>query len=427
MRLTVLAAGSQGDVRPFTALGAGLARAGHDVRMATHDTFQGIVASAGLEFARIGVNPLEIVQGKTGQAWLASMDNPIRFMSNVARLARDVLDSLNDDAWAACQGSDAIIYSLPLSLSGHTMADSLGVPGIPAALYPLHPTRAFPSIMTPRLPLHGGAANWLSGRVVVQVFWQVFRSQQNRWRKSRLGLPPHPLRPPLASWRKNGVPVLYGYSPSVVPQAGDWDQTCAVCGYWFSPMESWSPPAALSDFLAAGPMPLYIGFGSMASADPSRMTAIVLEALRRTGHRAILASGWGGLLDEALPQSVLPVESVPHEWLFPRVAAAVHHGGAGTTAAALRAGIPSIVVPFFADQFFWGLRLSQLGAASPPLPQKKLSVQGLVQAIQSVTGTPSYAKGARMLSEKIAAERGVDAAVGVVDGYLRSTMRHRIQ
>jgi sterol 3beta-glucosyltransferase len=428
MKIAILAVGSQGDVRPYSALGAGLAQAGHAVRFATHEAFRGHIQSLGLEFAPIKLNPMEIVQGETGQAWLASMDKPIRFMRSISALAREVLDSVNDDAWAACQGCDAVIFSLPLSISGLTMAEVLGIPGIPGALYPLHATWVFPSIMTPQLPLQGRAMNRLSALIVQQVFWHVFRSHQNRWRKSRLHLPPLPFRLPLAGMRRQGVPVLYGYSPTVIPVPEDWHSSYTVCGYWFPPPQAgWTPPAALTDFLGSGPAPLYIGFGSMASADPQRMTEIVLEALRITGHRAILASGWGGLSAGSLSENVLRVESVPHEWLFPRVAAAVHHGGAGTTAAALRAGVPSVVVSFFADQFFWGNRLYELGAGSRPLSQKNLTAAGLAEAILSVTGSSAVQARCRDLARSISLEKGVATAVAAVERYLNERTRRVIQ
>jgi UDP:flavonoid glycosyltransferase YjiC (YdhE family) len=282
----------------------------------------------------------------------------------------------------------------------------------------------FPSIITPRLPLQGRSMNRLSALVVQQVFWRIFRSHQNRWRKTRLGLKPLPFRLPLASMRKRGVPVLYGYSPTVIPIPDDWHETYTVCGYWFPPpQEEWTPPAAVADFLRAGPAPLYVGFGSMASADPRRMTEIVLEALRITGHRAILASGWGGLTSGVLPDTVLPVKSAPHEWLFPRVAAAVHHGGAGTTAAALRAGIPSVVVSFFADQFFWGNRLHALGAGSRPLSQKNLTAAGLAEAILSATGSAALQSRCRELAQLISKEKGVPVAVEAVRRYLSESTR----
>jgi sterol 3beta-glucosyltransferase len=427
MLITVLVVGSQGDVLPFAALAGGLAKLGHQVRLATHDTFRGLAEGAGLEFARIVGNPMEIVQGDAGQAWLASVDNPALFMARVSRLAREILDKLNDDAWQACQGSDAVVYSLPLSLSGHTMAEALGVPGIPAALYPLHPAREFPSIMTPKLRL-GGAANWTSGWIVQQLFWAMFRSHQNRWRRSRLGLPALPIIAPLAAMQRKGVPMLYGYSPSVllVPEA--WNDHLAVRGFWFStPPAEWSSPPGLLDFLDAGSPPLYVGFGSMASADPGRTTAVISEALEATGQRAVLAAGWGGVTNVGMGERVFQVEHVPHGWLFPRVAAAVHHGGAGTTAAALRAGVPSIVVPFFADQFFWGNRIQALGLGPQPIPKKRLTAETLAEAIASVLSEPEMRERCRAMAARIGAEQGIEGAAAVADRYLRSTASRSIR
>jgi sterol 3beta-glucosyltransferase len=426
MLITVLAVGSQGDVLPLGALAGGLTRLGHTVRLATHDTFRGIAERAGLEFARIAGNPMEIVHGDAGQAWLASVDNPLLFMARVSRVARDILDKLNDDALQACRGSDAVIYSLPLALSGHTMAEALGVPGIPAALYPLHPTRDFPSIMTPTLRL-GGALNWTSGWIVQQLFWRVFRSHQNRWRRSRLGLPPLPVCSPLAAMQRDGVPMLYGYSPSILPLPEAWIGSLAVSGFWFSSAwTDWSPPKDLLDFLEAGSPPLYVGFGSMASADPGRTAEVISDSLARTGQRAVLAAGWGGVSHAGKGGRVFSVEHVPHGWLFPRVAAAVHHGGAGTTAAALRAGVPSIIVPFFADQFFWGSRIQALGLGPRPIPKKKLTADALTGAIGSVLSDPGMRERCRAMAARIGAEQGIEAAAAIADRYLRSTTSRRI-
>jgi len=421
MRVTILAIGSEGDVRPLAALGEGLARASHDVRLASPRTFRDIALALGLDFAPVDIDPFEIVRSALGQAWLASMDRPARFLAEVSRLAREVLSALNRDAWEACRGSEALIYNLPLSVSGYTIAESLGIPGIPAALYPLHPTRAFPSVLTPGLPLRGRAANMLSGLSVVQAFWMMFRYHQKRSWIPKPALPGIPVRNPMAAWRKSGVPLLYGYSPSFVPPPPDWPDTAAVCGYWFSPPREWEPARELVDFLEAGPAPLYVGFGSMAGADPEGTTRTVLGALRLTGQRAILASGWGGLLHGCLPEGVLPVSSVPHEWLFPRISVAVHHGGAGTTAAALRAGTPSVVVPFFADQFFWGGRLHALGLGPRPIPKKELSSETLAEAIRFALGAPGVRERCASMAESIRAENGVDTAAAVADRYLRST------
>jgi UDP:flavonoid glycosyltransferase YjiC (YdhE family) len=223
------------------------------------------------------------------------------------------------------------------------------------------------------------------------------------------------------------VPCLYGFSPSLIPVPRDWHGAGTVCGYWFLDTDgSWSPPSDLEDFLAAGPPPLYVGFGSMASEDPGRTAGVVLGALQRTGRRAILASGWGGLRSSELPPTVKAVDFVPHDWLFSRVCGAVHHGGAGTTAAALRAGIPSVIVPFFADQFFWAARLNALGMSPPGVPQRELTVDSLAEAIRAITVTPDMRDRCRGIARAIRSERGAETAASAADRYLRSVIPARI-
>ncbi len=425
MRITVLAVGSQGDVQPYAALGRGLARAGHTVNLASHETFRGLAKRCEIDFSLIAGNPMDIVQGPEGQSWLGSSGSYVSFLSTAKKMAADLYPQISRDALAAARGSDALIYSLPLTVCGFTVASALGVPGIPAALYPLHPTRAFPSIMTPGLSL-GRSINWLSGTAVMHLYWGIIRSLLRDFHKAQ-GLGRFPLLPTLASMERQGLPFLYGYSPSVIPTPHSWRQTRAVCGYWFlEDAPEWKPDERLVDFLRAGPAPVYIGFGSMTSGDPSGMTRIILEAVRRTGQRAVLSTGWGGLHAQDLPASVLPIGFVPHDWLFARVSMAIHHGGAGTTAAVLKAGAPSIVVPFFADQFFWGRRVCALGTGPMPIPRKDLTVDSLEKAIRSVVESDSVSARAHTIATAIKAENGVAAAVAAVESYLRSTARRRM-
>lgn len=425
MRIAVLAVGSQGDVQPYAALARGLAAAGHSVTLASHETFRDLAKRCGAAFSLITGNPMDIVQGKDGMSWLSSSDSYVRFLSRAKTMARDLYPLISRDALAASRGSDALIFSLPLTVCGYSVAEALRVPGIPAALYPLHPTSAFPSIMTPGLSL-GRGMNWLSGTAVMHLYWQLSRSLLRSFHEGQ-GLGSMPLFPPLKRIEKNGVPFLYGYSPAVIPIPSNWPPTRAVCGYWFlDGALAWQPDERLEDFLANGTAPIYVGFGSMTSADPGGVTRVVLETLRRTGQRAVLSTGWGGLHGEDLPKSVLPISFVPHEWLFPRVSLAVHHGGAGTTAAVLKAGTPSIVVPFFADQFFWGKRVSDLGIGACPVPRKALTVESLEKAVRCVLENGSMTVRARDLAKAIKAEDGVGAAVKAVDTYLRSTTRRSI-
>jgi sterol 3beta-glucosyltransferase len=418
MRLAILAFGSQGDVQPYAALGKGLAEAGYSVKLASHETFQGLAKSCGLGFAKISGNPMDIVHGKEGQSWLSSSDNYLRFLSHAHKLAKTVYPEMAQDALAACRETDALIYSLPLSGCGFSISQALRLPGIPAALYPLHPTRAFPSIMTPGLSL-GPGINWLSGVAVMHLFWQASRSLLGPWHR-QLGLGRIPCLPPLTKLEQEGIPFLYGYSPSVIARPSNWPENRAVGGYWFlNSGGPWQPDARLAAFLGSAPRPIYVGFGSMASGDPGQMTSIIIEAIQRTGQRALLSSGWGRFQAGKLPASVMPIGFVPHDWLFRQVSMAIHHGGAGTTAAVLKAGIPSIVVPFFADQFFWGRKVCALGVGPAPIPQKELTVASLERAIRSVLDGRVMAAQAAKLADAIKAEDGIAAAVRVVSRYLR--------
>jgi UDP:flavonoid glycosyltransferase YjiC (YdhE family) len=211
------------------------------------------------------------------------------------------------------------------------------------------------------------------------------------------------------------MPVLYGYSSHVIPKPSDWEEDTHVTGYWFlDPVDEWTPPAALIEFLEAGPSPVFIGFGSMSSRKPEETTDLIVEAVGQARQRAIILSGWGGLQRSSVPDTVFMVDSVPYPWLFPRVSAVVHHGGAGTTSAGLRAGVPSVVIPFFGDQPFWGQRVAALGVGPEPVPRKKLSVERLARAIEEAVTDEGMRRRAAELGAKIRAEDGIGRAVAVV-------------
>ena len=221
------------------------------MRLASHESFRGLAQEGGLEFAPITGNPRDIVQGEQGQAWLQSTDNYLLFLKQVTKIARGMIGNLSTDMLEGSRGSDALIYSLPLAVSGYSTAEVLGIPGIPASLYPLHPTAAFPSIMTPTLPLNWGPLNWLSGAGVAELFWLIVRPLLATRTRTEAGLGRLPLRIPLKEWRKRGQPFLYGYSPSVIPRPGDWGESEVICGYWFGRRnEEWQAPADLAKFIA---------------------------------------------------------------------------------------------------------------------------------------------------------------------------------
>jgi sterol 3beta-glucosyltransferase len=214
------------------------------------------------------------------------------------------------------------------------------------------------------------------------------------------------------------IPVLHGHSEAVLPRPDDWPQTAHVTGYWFLDVDvDWTPPAELAAFLGADPPPVYVGFGSMSGRDPERLARTVVEALQIAGLRGIIATGWGGLEAGDLPETIFAIDEAPHAWLFPRMAAVVHHGGAGTTAAGLRAGKPTIVVPFFADQPFWGSRVHGIGAGPKPIPRRRLTAQSLAAAMREATGSQDMIAAASQIGERIRSEDGVANAVSLIERY----------
>jgi UDP:flavonoid glycosyltransferase YjiC (YdhE family) len=261
--------------------------------------------------------------------------------------------------------------------------------------------------------------NWLTHALANHGFWQVLRRPLNRSRQGLLDMEP---LSPLALWgRLRGYrpPTLYGYSAIVAPPA-DGQAHRQITGYWFlDRAPRWQPPAELATFLGSGPAPIYIGFGSMMlGRDGDRITALIADALERAGQRGILYRGWGELGRMRLPPTMLAVDSIPHDWLFPQVRAVVHHGGAGVTAQALRAGVPAIGVPFLGDQLYWADRLAELGAGPEPIPRAQLSSARLAQAITNVIHSSSMRERAAEVGLRLKAERGVAGAVALIDSYL---------
>lgn len=414
--ITILAVGSRGDVQPYCALAVGLQRAGYRVRIATHYNFEEFVSKQGLEFAPIAGNFQELLSSEEGKKLLEGQQTKL--------LSDELFQTQLADAWQGCQGTDVLIFNA-LSTWGYHIAEKLAVPCFMAACMPLNPTREFAFLKPQKVsknPL-AGTLNYASYLLVEFLSWQRYRETLNQFRKETLGLPPLPFAG--ARFRRNPpsnlspLPVLYGFSPSVIPKPIDWPDWRHVTGYWFlDPMKDYQPPKQLVDFINNGSPPISIGFGSMTCRQPERLTQVVLEALNYTNQRGILLSGWAGLGKADLPESVFLCDSVPHDWLFPRMAAVVHHGGASTTAAGLRAGVPSIIVPFFADQPLWGQRVADLGVGPSPIPYKELSVEGLAAAIQQAVSDEVMRSRAIAIRQKIREEDGVTNAVEAFHRHL---------
>ena len=418
MHITIIAVGSHGDVQPCIALGRGLKRAGYQVRIAAHGVFSTFVESYDIEFASITGNPRELMDQQPGQTWLQSGDNPLAFVRGLKKLTtRETIKQGQADALEACSGTNAVIYSM-LGAAGYHVAEMLGVPSMYALLQPFSRTREFPAITAPGWSL-GGSGNWLTHLIGEQLIWQMVRVPYNRWRREVLGLEPLPFRGPFDLLYQKHEPYLYGFSKNVVPRPSDWPDWHFTTGYWFldNPLE-WSPPPGMVDFISQNPKPICIGFGSMSGRITRRLAVPVLEAVRLSNQRAVLLGGWASIHEGELPDNIYAIETAPHDWLFPQMAAVVHHGGAGTTAAGLRAGVPSVVVPFFADQPYWGWRVQSLGVGPKYIMQKKLTAQNLANAISQAVTDKDIQYRARLLGEKIRTEDGVARAVEIVTNYL---------
>ncbi len=394
MRTCMMTIGTRGDVQPFVALGLGLRAAGHEVTIATLAEFKALVEGYGLQHDTLRGDYLKAAQTMSDDGITKKLVNPLRRMRLYAEMARETLV----DEWASAQGAELLIYS-PTAMGGYHIAEKLGIPAFAAFPTPLYsPTKAFPSPFFPFGNL--GPFNKLSHRLFARLGPAVYRRPLGEWRREVLGLPPAKGETVL---RGKAVTKLYGYSEVVSPRPADWDESSQITGYWFlDSAADWLPPAALVDFLRDGPPPVYIGFGSMFMNGGARKGEMVVEALKLAGQRGIVATGWGGLAVDGVSDNLFVVEDVPYDWLFPQAAAVVHHGGAGTTGAALRAGKPTLVCPFVTDQFFWGRRMKALNVGPPPIAQWRLTAERLAEGIRSAVG------------EAIRGEDGVGRAVAVI-------------
>ncbi len=411
MKITILAIGSEGDVRYLFALGKALLTEGYTINFATHRIFETRVSNLGFDYSLIRVNPGEFLNSDAGQV-AVKQGRVLDFI----RTLKPVVQEAGIDSWTACQGTEALIYSPVAWYFGADIGDKLGVPNLAAWPQPVDPTSAFPSWLVTQNDL-GRPLNRLTYYVTHALSWWPVQSSVNQWRQEQLNLPPHgPFWHHEYHQRPN--PVLYSFSPHVVTKPPDWGDHITITGYWFLDEGiRWQPPVELANFLAAGSPPVYIGFGSMSNRTPQEMTSLALEAIALANVRGILATGWGGITNQELPDTVFHIDFAPHDWLFPRMAAAVHHGGAGTTGAALRAGIPCIVVPHMMDQPFWGKRVADLGVGPKPISRKKLTSGSLAEAIKQAVNDQQMRQRAATLGEYIRAEDGIGEAVKVINHY----------
>jgi len=426
VRTRIITIGSEGDVRPYVALGTGLRAAGHDVRIVSHPGFAALVRRQGLDFAAVAGDPRELAGHRQLRALHDHGRNVFRWWRTFNEVDAPLMRQRLADCWEACADAEVVLVSVLPYLFGYAIARKLQVPLVRAFYFPVSPTRFYPPDLVPlRL---GGRFNLASYHVQRQLLWQIARPWVARACRDVLGLETMPRREPFGELDRRQQLLLYCYSAAVAPPPPDWGSWIHVTGYWFLDRSTdWAPPPALTAFLDDGPPPVYVGgFGAMTNRNPTELARTIARAVASSGRRAIVLTGWGGLPASELPREILAIDWVPFDWLFPRMAAVVHHGGAGTTAAGLRAGVPTVVVPFFLDQFFWGRRVFELGVGPRPIPRKRLAVDALAAAIRVAATDPGMRGRAEALGARIRAENGVARAVDAFERHVGSSAAHRV-
>jgi UDP:flavonoid glycosyltransferase YjiC (YdhE family) len=414
MHITIVTAGSQGDIQPMLALAVGLQQAGFEIRFCAHSHFQSFVERHRVPFFPIWTNsPVQVQRDEHGR----KRKSRIATLLHVLKRRNDFSPAELNQLAEACRSTDAVVLA-PLAGTVYHVVEQLRLPCCVAWLHPQFPTRFIPSLVgLPMLPL-GPAYNIFTHIFMQAIFWLPTRSWTNRWRTGTLGLEPISLLGPLHRMRQQRIPMLFGFSSELVARPKDWPEWMHVTGFWFlEPISESAPPEGLADFIDAGPAPISIGFGSVVDPAADTLLQNILEALAATGQRAVLVSGWNRYTS-SLPKHVFQVSSASYDWLFPRMSAAMHAGGAGTVAEALRAGIPSICVPFAGEQKYYAKRLAALGVAPAPIHRQDVTVPGLIRAITAATTSAAMRQKAQAYGCVIRHENGVGEAVRLLRHYL---------
>ena len=421
MKIALVTLGTRGDVQPYVAIGCALEARGHRVTIATHREFEPLIRAYGLAFKPLRANFGELCQTDAGRAWLTSGDSPREYRKWVRILLGELQQGWCEDADAAVEGADAVVFYM-MAVGALYAAERRGLPAMFLAPWPAIPTGAF--VPTgPQLGWLPGFVKRAAGHAILRFVGRAFRDEHAKYR-ARVGLPPSRASDPFHHVLDSGIGSVGLFSESVLPRPYDWDVRHEVAGFAFAPTRAYEPPPALARFLEAGPKPIYIGFGSMTGFEPAALARIAIEAAQRAGVRVILSSGWAGLGADA-NDVVHGVGDVPHDWLFPRVAAVVHHGGVGTFAEGLRAGRPTVIAAFFGDQPFWGWRNEQLGTGPRTLTRKRLNAETLGRAIEQAVTIEGYRLRAEEIGATLRAESGAERAAAMIERRFAAELQGR--
>lgn len=408
MNITIVALGSSGDVYPPLALGLGLKKAGCRVCLAANPVFETDVLKRGIDFFPIRTMLRQSLADTPNSIYPSKSMDPLRFFRLKTKDIAPLLESIITDIRHACQDADMILYNI-LGLPAHHFAKQTETKAFPICLQPLGRTNGFPSPVIPsniHVPKMLNAASYRIVEKCMALF--LNKSDQLKGKAS--------FQEFFQEVYAENIPVLHGFSSCVLPKPSDWSDSMHITGYWFlDPPQDWVAPESLQTFLRQGPAPVCVGFGSMNDPDINTIIKKTVQGVLQTGHRVVLLTGWSGeTFKELACPDLYVAKSVPHSWLFPKVSAVVHHGGAGTTAAALRAGIPSVIIPFFFDQVFWADRLEKLEAGPPRLYRRTLTPQAMASCISKVVDDKTMHEKLDRLSLELNRENGVENAINIL-------------
>ena len=412
MRIQMIAVGSTGDVQPMIVLGKELAHRGHTVCITAFSALQPLVESAGLLF-----NPLPGDAAQYIGSIIQPGANPFTYLSRLEKCLQSVAGPFFEGMYTACLGMDAVVATF-FGTTIYSIAEKLNIPLFQTS-YCLTDTTGEHCLPIMKQPPLGRGFNRMTYKLAYQMIGMVEKRYVSRF-SAENGIPVRNMAGgPNYQIRGNTVQVLYAFSGKIVKRPPEWPENLRITGFWEDISPDFVPGDSLRAFLQNGEVPIYIGFGSMTSGDMGKALSTVLDALSRTGMRALISSGWGGMDAASLPDNVCVVqEYVPHDWLFQQVRAVVHHGGAGTTAAGLRAGKPSLAVPFGSDQYFWGDRIHELGCGPMSLPRTKLTANRLADALIDLVSTPAYVSNAHRIQQQLLTENGPAAAADIIETHI---------
>lgn len=414
MKIALVTLGTRGDVQPYIGIARALMARGHDVKVAVSEDHVPLLRAYGVAHHPMRGNFRELLRSDLGRAWLTSGDSPRKYAKYAKELFLPMQKVLCEDADAAVDGADGVVF---YAMAMHAMhaAERRRLPTVALSPWPMVPTSEAAPLPMPWLDAAPGFVKKLAGDLAYRLAFGGFNELHQSYRTS-IGLPRYRAGDTMHAVLDSGMPCVHLFSEAVLPRPKDWRTHHHVAGFSFVPSLEYEPPPALVDFLSAGAPPVYIGFGSMTGFEPGELAELASRAAGKAGVRAIIATGWTGH-DVPATEDVYVVDEIPHDWLFPRVSAVVHHGGVGTFAEGLRAGKPTVIAAFFGDQPFWGALNEKIGTGPRAIQRAKLDADGLGTTLRAALDG-SYAERAREIGERIRSEDGATRAADLIESAL---------